>query len=232
MKLITLASLVISLVVINVLFRIGLARLKKRNFIIDYVKRFLPIMELTGWTVFSVWLLNILLVNSNYITHFRIALFIVFLSFLSWYFLRDLLSGIVIKTRFNLVKGQKIKYGIATGDIRKVGVLALKIKDDNGTDLIIPYSSIQQQDISLNYRESGESESKFTIELENIRDEKKAVDKIEELIENSVWNHHSFKPQVRVKAHTNKKILFEIICLPINNQGVAKLKLIILQNLG
>jgi len=57
MKIITLVSLVLILILINYLFRRGIRHIKKRNYLLDYIKRYLPVLEMLGWSVIIVWII-------------------------------------------------------------------------------------------------------------------------------------------------------------------------------
>jgi len=231
MKLITLASLVISLIVINILFRIALYRITQRNLALDFLKRYLTVFELLGWSAFTFWFLDTLFASSPHKTIIHLIFLILVAFFISWFVLRDLISGVIIKARFNLMKGQKIRYGKLTGEIKKTGLLALYIRDDNGIDIIIPYTKVDQKEIRLNYRENGEVESSFTIELNSILNTEDTIEKMEELIINSAWCSTRFKPKVQVMGKNKDKDQFQVICQPNSSDGIKKLKLMLMQNL-
>lgn len=231
MKLITLASLVISLIIINILFRIALSRITKRNLILNYLKRYLPVFELFGWSIFAYWLMDILFSTSQNEAFIHLIILIIVAIFISWFLLRDLFSGVIVKARFNLVKGQKIRYEKLKGEIKRAGLFALSIRDENGIDVIIPYAKLDHKEIRLNYWENGDTESSFTLELNSKFDTQETMRKMEELIINSAWCSTRAKPRIQFIGKHNNKEQFEVTCQTITSDGIRKLKMILSQNL-
>ncbi len=227
MKLITLVPLVLILIVINYLFRRGIRHIKKRNYLLDYIKRYLPVLELLGWSVFLLWVIDLLFSVSTFNSHLKLVVIILVFAFLGWFVLRDFIAGVQVKTRFNLVKGQKLYYNKMKGEIKKLGFLALGLKADNGSDVIIPYANIDQKEIRLNYLEEGESEARFTIDLDAKYDEQETVEKLVEMINNSAWCSHKSKPAVVVIDENKTTKKYEITFKPNVSDGAKKLKIMI-----
>lgn len=227
MKLVTLVALVLILILINYLFRRGIRHIKKRNYLLDYIKRYLPVLEMLGWSVIIVWIIDVLFAVSTFNLYLQIAVIILVFAFVSWFVLRDFIAGVQVKTRFNLVKGQKLYYNKIKGEIKKLGFLALGLKADNGSDLIIPYATIDQKEIRLNYLEEGESEARFTIDLDIKYDEQETVEKLIEIINNSAWCSHKSKPTVMVIDENKTTKKYEITFKPNVSDGAKKLKTMI-----
>jgi len=76
MKIITLGALVVILIAINFLFRRGIDHIKKRNIILDYTKRYLPVMELIGWSIFTIWLIDILFSSTTFDHYLKIGILV------------------------------------------------------------------------------------------------------------------------------------------------------------
>lgn len=229
MKLITLASLAFSLLVINFLFRKTLESIRKKNIVLDYLKKYLPVLEMTGWSIFIIWLLNIIFSSSNYNLYLNFLVFVLIFIFVGWYFMRDFIAGVQVKSRFNLVKGQRIHASQVHGEIKKLGILTITVKSVQGSDYIIPYAKLNQDTIQLNFREKGEAETRFTLDLDKKLDEKGTVKKIEELIINSAWCSHKSKPKVIFIGEHDGKNQYEISCQPNVNEGAKKLKSMLLK---
>jgi len=229
MKIITLGALVVILIAINFLFRRGIDHIKKRNIILDYTKRYLPVMELIGWSIFTIWLIDILFSSTTFDHYLKIGILVLVLALAGWFLLRDFIAGVQVKSRFNLVKGQKLFYHQINGEIKKLGLLAMSIKEDKGSDLIIPYAKIDQKEIRLNFREEGESEASFTIELNNKLNEEETVEKLFMIINNSAWASYKSKPEVQVIGETKNTKQYEITFKPNVTDGAKKLKTLIMK---
>ena len=231
MKLITLASLVASLVVVNILFRWALQRIKIRNLAFDYFKRFVPVLEIIGWSAFTIWLLNILFATYSYYQYIQLAIIILVVVIIAWFLLRDFVAGGIIKARFNLTKGQKIRYNTIDGEVRKTGLLALTIRDENGADMIIPYTKVNQKDIRLNYSKNGNTETSFTVTIKSQLNSNDLSSKMQELIINSAFCSTKHKPKIQVIEEIRNRFQIEVTCQPISGDGIEKLKLMLEQNL-
>jgi hypothetical protein len=229
MKLITLVSLAFSLLVINYLFRKTLESIKRKNIVLDYLRRYLPVVELTAWSIFGVWILNLLFVGSKYNLYLNFLLFILIFIFAGWYFLRDFIAGVQIKSRFNLAKGQRFLAAQADGEIVRLGILTMTIKMSTGGDLIIPYAKLNQDTIQLNFHEKSETETRFTLELNKKINEKEMVRTMEELIINSAWCSHKSMPKVIMLAEEDGKRQYEITCQPTVNDGAKRIKALLQQ---
>ena len=232
MKLITLASLAFSLLVVNYLFRKTLASIKKKNIILDYIRRYLPVLEMAGWSIFVIWLLNLLFISSKYNLYLNFLVFVLIFLFVGWYFLRDFIAGVQIKSRFNLTKGQRFHASQVDGEIKKLGILTITIKSGHGSDLVIPYAKLNQDTIQLNFHEKGEAETRFTLDLDGKADDKEVIKRIEELIINSAWCSHKSKPRVILIGEHEGKNQYEITCHPNVHEGAKKIKAMLLKTFG
>ncbi len=232
MKFITLFSLAFILLALNLLFRQAIKRISIRNIILDYFKRYIPVIELICWSTFTIWLLNRLFSTSPYATYLNYLVIILVVVFVSWFFLRDFIAGVQVKSRFNLVKGQKFLYGELKAEIKDLGLLVLKIKDKHGSDMMLPYAKIDQKNIKFNILDDGERESRFIIELDKNLDEQETTDKLKELIINSAWSSHKSLPLVQVIGEQNGIKQYEITFQPMGTDGPKKLKSMLVQTLA
>ncbi len=231
MKLITLASLTISLLVVNYFFRRVLSGISVRNVILDYLRRYLPVIEMIIWTGFVIWLINVLFINSRYIIHLNTLILLTVFLFISWYIIRDYIAGVQVRSRFNFKTGQKFKSDQAKGIIKSLGLLAMHISGDSGSNIIIPYSKLEQQSIELNFLEKGLSVSSFVVEINTGLSDQELTEKLIEIIMNSAWCSHKSRPSVQILESNNKKKQCEISCSPIGREGLEKVKALLLQSI-
>lgn len=229
MKIIPLAALVLALLAVNYLLRLVLAGVPGRNTVISYIKRYLPLTELIVWTSFSVWLLNIIFTESRYLLYLNTLIFLFAFIFLSWYVLRDYFVGVQIKTRFKLINGQRLHANDIKGEIQRMGLMSMRIRSENGKNIIIPYSQLDQQTIEFDFHHKGQSAIRFICEIESPASHVEVVDKITEMIMNSVWCSHKMKPQVLLINEQEGKKKYEITCLPNGKDGGEKIKSMLAQ---
>lgn len=224
MNIITLAVFTCILLAANYLFRAFLKRMKKRNRLLSYIRRFLPLFELIAWSCYLIWTTNQVFKFSDYLVYLNFILAILLALFVSWYLIRDFVAGVQLKTRFNPAKGQIFHTQNIKGEIKKVGMLSLRIKSKEGGDLIIPYTRLQQESIRLNFLEESDADSKFMISVNTDLNEEQAAKKIEELIINSAWSSYKSKPIIELIDQDNLTKSFEITCRPNVHDGTRKIK--------
>ena len=89
MKFVPLVAFVFVLLAVNYLVRIVLMGLPSANVVLNYIKRYLPLIEMTVWIAFSIWIFNIIFTESRYLLYLNTLFFLFTFLFLSWYVLRD-----------------------------------------------------------------------------------------------------------------------------------------------
>ena len=224
MKIITVAVLFIVLLSANYLLREAKNRLKNKAGIVKKVETSFPVLELIIWVLFISWATFFLYADSSiqrYVDFFLIAIFFVFVS---WFFIRDYISGIQIKSRFNLSPGQSFKLGNIQGTVRKIGVLVLELKTESGSNMKLPYAQIDQKSIELNFEEKRGGENTFKIELDGQLSQKAVMERITQLIINSPWSSYKSTPTIKVTAADPKHKTYEISCFTIAENGTSRLK--------
>ena len=229
MKILTVIVLSLALLTFNFSLRSVKGKLNIHSRLTGKIFRFLPVMELLLWTIFVLWSSNYLFADTSvqYIANFLLLTLCFVLVF--WFFIKDYISGIQIKTRFNLAPGKSFKSKQGKGIIRKVGILLLEIKTENGSNIKIPFSQIDQKTVELNFEEKRGGESTFKIELDSKITETVAMQKITQLVINSPWTSYKSAPTIKVKqSHPDKKT-YEISCVTIVENGVNRLKELIIR---
>jgi small-conductance mechanosensitive channel len=119
------------------------------------VLRGFPIVELFVWTAFILWLVSRAFENSDYIALATALVLFIFLLIISWYFIRDFIAGIILKTEFPFEINQRIFTNGNDGSIKKLGYRSLELEKDNGDIVKIPYSQIASASIHLQNMEDS-----------------------------------------------------------------------------
>lgn len=210
MKIPTIIIFLVIFLSINFLVRKMLDRLNNESNLLKNFRRFFPIIELIAWALFIIWVSNTLFESSKF--HLYVNTLIITLGFVLvyWFFIKDYISGVQIKSRFNPSHGQFFKSDQTRGVVKKLGTLVMEVKSENGSDFKIPYSKIDQKSIELNIQEKSGGESTFTIELDKDVDETDACQKLTELILNSPWSSYKSTPDIKVVDDKNNLKTYEI----------------------
>ncbi len=224
MSLSILTLLFLLLLAANYLLRKILQDVKINSEKLSIFHRFFPVLELIFWAVFIVWASNNLISNSRF--HLYVNFLTITLGFVlvSWFFVKDYVSGIQIKSRFSLSSGQNIRCAQVNGTIKKMGLLLMEVKSENGSDFKIPYSQIDQKTIEINFQEKGVGEKSIKIVLSSKLKSANTIQKMTELIVNSPWSSYKSPPVIKVTEMENNQVCYEISCVTIGANGAKRLK--------
>ncbi len=232
MSILVFTFLTIFFLAINFLFRKGIVGFKFKGGGLHKIYRFFPIAELIFWSIYSVWSANFMFKESSYLLYINILIITLSFVLFSWFFIKDFISGVQIKSRFDFNIGQNFKSGQFKGVINKLGLLIMEIKSDNGSDFKIPYSQIDQKTIELNFLKKGGGESTFVVEIDKKFDEEATVNKLTELIINAPWCSYKSLPAITVTDANSKLKTYEISCVTTGNNGARQLKELIEKEFG
>ncbi|MFO7656615.1 MAG: mechanosensitive ion channel, partial [Bacteroidales bacterium] len=106
-----------------------------------------PVVQMLLWATYAFWAFDQLL---NRIAVYPIltgSLIVLMVALIGWYFMRDFISGIILKTENALETGQQIQTAEVTGTIKKLGYLTMEIANSEGEHVSIPYSLLTGQKI-------------------------------------------------------------------------------------
>lgn len=208
----------------NFLLRKILQDVKIKSEKLSFIHRYFPVLELIVWAVVIIWASNNLVSNTRF--HLYVNFLTVTLGFvlISWFFIKDYISGIQIKSRFLLSSGQNIRCAQANGTIKKMGLLLMEVKSENGSDFKIPYSQIDQKSIEINFREKGVGEKSIKIVLSSKLKSTDTIQKIMELVVNSPWSSYKSPPVINVTEMENDLVCYEISCVTVGANGNKRLK--------
>ena len=231
MKGISIIILLLILAAMNFLLRKVLYRLKSRSKLIQQALRYLPMIELMFWSAVIIWASNTFFKGSSLHLYVNFILVTLGLGFFSWFFMKDLISGIQIKMRFSLSPGQRFKAKKIKGTIKSAGFLLLELKTDNGSELKIPFAQIDQKSIELNFQEKSGGESVVHVQLDEKLNEEDTIQKIMELTMNSPWSSYKSTPQVSVLDIEDGLKTYKISCNTNSENGGKKLRELIEQEI-
>ena len=230
MKTITIGILFIGCLAINILIRNVLTNVRSNTGILALIKKVFSWLELGFWIAFIFWVSTI--IEPQYQQFLQLALFFMVVVMLFWYFVRDYIVGIQLKSRYSFTAGQAFSTEQTRGVIKKVKLLYIEIKSDSGGDLKIPYSQIDQKSLELNVQEKGSGESLIRVELDARLNETNTAQKITELIINSPWCSYKTTPIVSISEEKNGQKTYEISCILVGENGGKYIRELIENQLG
>ena len=111
--------------------------------------RLFPLFEFIVWFAFGLWVFNKLLGDYSYYHVIIVMLAIGMMLIVGWYFLRDFISGIILKTEIPFEKKQRIGIDRINGILVKVGYRSIEVETTNNQRIKIPYSKLAASSIHL-----------------------------------------------------------------------------------
>lgn len=162
-------------------------------------------VRVTSWAIFVFWSADMLFRGQPLFSRAFIAILFCLFIGLSWSLIRDIFSGILIRTEGLFANNSHIKSHGVEGFVRKLGFRALEIETDRGETVRIPYSIIDKEITIRSY--PIESIKSHTFDL--LLDKSKEFLIYKEQIKKALLNNHytSLKknPVVKMKADSNGK---------------------------
>jgi len=106
-----------------------------------------PVAQMLLWFAFAFWALEQLFIGMVAYPVLTGSLIILIVAVFGWYFLRDFISGIILKAENAFETGQQIRTEEVSGTIKKLGYRSMKIVTCEGELVNIPYNLLASQKI-------------------------------------------------------------------------------------
>lgn len=106
-----------------------------------------PVVQMLLWFAFAFWAFDQLFIGMVAYPILTGSLIILMVGLFGWYFLRDFISGIILKAENAFETGQQIKTAEVSGTIKKLGYRSIGIVTCEGEFVKVPYSLLTSQKI-------------------------------------------------------------------------------------
>lgn len=106
-----------------------------------------PVVEMLSWLAFVFWTFDQLLMGIATYQLLTGSLIVVIVVLFGWYFLRDFISGIILKSENAFEPGQQIQTAKVSGTIKNLGYRTMGIVTVEGEHVKIPFSLLTGQNI-------------------------------------------------------------------------------------
>lgn len=131
----------------------------------SYILKWLPFLELLVW-------LGIAISSASWFASSSIVLFVIFgllaviiVLWISWYYLRDLIAGIMIRREGFIKTGENVAIGEAKGKVVSIGLQGLQLETGREEVIFIPYQQVSSQTIRKTSIQGHRQAHIFSIEL-------------------------------------------------------------------
>lgn len=114
----------------------------------EYTLRIFPWLEVALWVSYVFWVIHYWFYGSPGYVLVWATIAIVFIVLVSWYVLRDIIAGVVLRSDNSLEPGLQIKTDTLAGTISNLGFLSIEISTPEGERITVPYSKFTGQSIT------------------------------------------------------------------------------------
>jgi len=183
-----------------------------------------PLLEFGAWGAFIFWGIHLLYRNRFFYEPLVLVLVIILTLLLTWYFLKDLVAGIIFKAENNFKANDKIRFEQSNGSIRKLGNLTMHIENEAGEIEIFAYSRVLSKNITkIN---PGGLFKKYVIcphqaYLSDVGDE---IARLKALAWSAPWSSTRNEPLV-TKSKNEQQNPYEVTVYALNADHAEKIKM-------
>lgn len=177
--------------------------------------RVFPFIEIVIWGFFLLWAVQQFFQHRAFYTAVGIGALALLLIRASWFAIRDVIAGIILKAEDAYEINQCIKLPSVEGKIRRPGHRSLEIEIEGGQIVKIPYGKIAGEErILSDPRETGRSHA-FQLTAPASMAPEQVAERLRRAALNSPWSSVKKEPQVRFLGEQEGGYRFEVVAYPL-----------------
>lgn len=196
------------------------------------IERVLPVLEGVIWSVFLITAIQFIFLNHLLKVILILSIVLVVLLLLSWYAVRDLIAGVLLKYQDAFRMDGQIQVKDIEGRVKKIGYMSLEIETFQGEVLTIPYSAIFNEIRTEPHHEEKVKSHTFYMEFPKTHPVVDLSKKIHHSALNAPWSSVVKEPQVKVIEEKEDTYVFEIRVFSLQAPHFQKIKNYLQKNIG
>ncbi|MBS4061047.1 MAG: mechanosensitive ion channel [Bacteroidetes bacterium] len=192
----------------------------KKN-IHKFLLRAFPMVEFVIWLAFGLWIINYFFKENSF---YGILVSIAagsLIILLGWYFLRDFVAGIILKTEIAFEVNQRIKTSQYEGILRKMGYRSIEIESESGEQVKIPYGMITANAIVLQNLDESIHGSETSLRVSALVPVQEMKDRISKEILLLPWSSINHEPIIRLSQQEATFNTFLVHFYSISNKHTS-----------
>jgi hypothetical protein len=192
------------------LLRLGLKYLLNRYPRLTIVGNIMVIAEFIIWIIFVFQSANFIFHQKFFYQYLVYGLILILLIFLTWFFLLDVLAGIIFRIKYSLGPGTFITAGGTNGQIKAHGLTSVKLLTGEGLIQNIPYSRLINEVITEAGLNGRTEENIFQIQADLSLGREKSEELIRTALLNAPWSNLKEEPLIRFIKENEKGYYYEV----------------------
>ncbi len=186
--------------------------------------RVIPVVEFSLWALFLFWAAFVLFEEHSFMPSLLTVMGLILCLAIGWYIIRDLISGMILKSENAFENGQYLKTNFSEGMIKKIGYLSLELETSSGEIIKIPYSKLANQVLVRPKKESVNKFASITIEIPGNYNHSEIKTKITRAINSTPWVIYSRNPEIIISSKNNNQLTIEIRFVTFSDEHSNNLK--------
>lgn len=179
------------------------------------IRKALPMAEFTAWIIFLIWGINYFIrYNIYFAIGLGIVVFLIMIWF-SWFALRDLIAGIIIKTNRDLKKNEIVDVAGYHGKIIRFGFRNMILETENGKNIYLPYTMVIKRELVRSHPAEKILSHSFILTTEAKKPLDTTIDDIRRSILSLPWVSLTQKPMIRLENEKPGSYTFHITTFSI-----------------
>lgn len=224
MNLLTVFLLGFALFVALRVFIYFLLIVSKGSFAYKAIIKIIPPFEFILWAAYVFWAIYTIFSEYSFMPALLSAMGVVLSVIIGWYVIRDIVSGVVIKSENAFETGQYIKTELSEGRIKKLGYLTLELETTNGEIIKIPYSKLANQILIKPDTETDNKYALITLEIPKLHNHSVIKEKLIDAMNSTPWVIYNQAPNIQVKTGKDNNLIAEIRFISFSDEQTAYLK--------
>lgn len=191
-----------------------------------------PIIETVVWVLYLSWYTFRFAEIRSVYAFVVIALLLVLFFWISRFFIKELVAGIIFKASGKFREGEVIIHGSIKGSIKRFGLQSIEVESQDGQIIYIPYSTLA--DSPAIKHESTEKSAAFTFSL-TVKAELPREDtatNIRHYLLSLPWSSSQKAPLAVVREQVEDQYQVEVTAYPIEKAFGKKIEQICRQKFG
>lgn len=184
--------------------------------------RIIPVLELVLWGIWVFWAADRLFQNAFLYQLFTGSALVLILIIFGWYFLRDYIAGILLKSETTLEPGQEVHSGDVKGVIRKVGLRSLELVTTGGETIKLPYSVMSTRLFSKNQGKRKWSEQKLIMVVPALHNPEKIRMELKRRLLEMSWLPVPEKVDINIEAGEGTTYRVVVLYYVLNDEMALK----------
>ena len=204
--------------------KIALLRLVGNSKYISKINRFYSSIELLTGILYIVWIIPYFLEINMGIGIILSIILIISIAIVFWYAGRDFISGFILKSNSGFKINSRIKTDFLDGVIIDFYSRNLKLINDKGEKLLIPYSNLINKNILIKNRTKSRISKHITIKTNSVDNYDTLIKELKFMIMMHPKSLVNFTPSITILSQENNICTVDINISARDNNGLAEIE--------